>query len=153
MWDLVVITVGRPSDQAFRHSAERYASMVAGEWRVRLEAVPASRKGEPGARKREEGGSILRRVPKDGAAIALGEGGKMLDSCAFGGLLGGLKDSGRRAVFLVGGARGLDKSVTDAAWFNLSLSRMTLPHELAAVVLLEQIYRASALYAGKAYAK
>jgi len=68
-------------------------------------------------------------------------------------LLAGLKDSGKRPAFLLGGAHGLDGSVLRAAGRRLSLSKLTLPHELAAVVLLEQIYRASALYAGKAYAK
>ena len=153
MWELVVVTVGKLSDQGFRSGAERYAAMMCGEWRVRLEAVPASRSRDVTTRVKEEGEALLKRVPKDSVALALDPSGEALDSPGFGRLLAGLKDSGKRPAFLLGGAHGLDGSVLRAAGRRLSLSKLTLPHELAAVVLLEQIYRASALYAGKAYAK
>lgn len=153
MWELVVINVGKLADQGFRRGAERYAAMMCGEWRVRLEAVPASRNRVVTARVKEEGEALLRRVPKGSTAIALDSSGESLDSHGFGQMLAQLKDSGRKPAFLLGGAHGLDRSVLDAAGKRLSLSRLTLPHELAVVVLLEQIYRASALYAGKAYAK
>jgi len=153
MWELVVVTVGKLADQRFRQSAERYVGMACGEWTVRLESVPASRQGTIAARVKEEGAALLRRMPKGSVAIALDPAGETLDSHEFGRMLAGLKDSGRRPAFLLGGAHGLDESVLAAAGKRISLSRLTLPHELAAVVLLEQIYRASALYAGKAYAK
>lgn len=153
MWELVVVTVGKLADQGFRHSAERYAAMTCGEWKVRLESVPASSQRAIAARMKEEGSALLRRVPKGSMAFALDPAGEHLDSREFGRVLAGLKDSGRRPAFLLGGAHGLDGSVLEAAGRRLSLSRLTFPHELAAVVLLEQIYRASALYAGKAYAK
>jgi len=153
MWELVVVTVGKLADQRFRQSAERYLEMVCGEWTVWLESVPASRQGTIAARVKEEGVALLRRIPKGSVAIALDAAGEALDSHEFGRMLAGLKDSGRRPAFLLGGAHGLDRSVLETAGKRISLSRMTFPHELAAVVLLEQIYRASALYAGKAYAK
>ncbi len=153
MWELVVITVGKFSDQGFRQSADRYALMSGGEWKVRLAPVGASKKKDPNACRQEEGDALLKRVPKGCITVALDAAGEELDSPAFGRLLGRWKDSGQRVAFLVGGAHGLHESVLRPAKLRLSLSRMTLPHELAAVVLLEQIYRASALYAGKAYAK
>jgi 23S rRNA (pseudouridine1915-N3)-methyltransferase len=153
MWELVVVTVGRLADHRFRQSAERYREMACGEWAVRLESVTASRRGTVAAKVKEEGAALLRRIPKGSFAIALDSAGEALDSREFGLMLAGLKDSGRRPAFLLGGAHGLDGSVLAASGKRISLSRMTFPHELAAVVLLEQIYRASALYAGKAYAK
>jgi len=152
MWELVVITVGRLSDQGFRQNAERYQAMACGEWRVRLDSVAAGRGREVTARVKEEGEALLRRVPKGSTLVALDPAGEELDSPGFGRMLGMLKDRGQRPVFLIGGAHGLDGRVLEAAHRRVSLSRMTLPHELAAVVLLEQIYRASALYAGKPYA-
>jgi 23S rRNA (pseudouridine1915-N3)-methyltransferase len=153
MWELVVITVGKLADQGFRQSAERYAAMVGGEWKVKLDWVPAGKSRDVGARVKEEGDALLRRVPKGGTVIALDPGGEAMDSPAFGRMLGSLKDAGRKPAFLVGGAHGLHRGVLEAAHRKVSLSTMTLPHELATVVLLEQIFRAGALYSGKPYAK
>lgn len=153
MWELVVITVGRLADQGFRQSAERYAAMVGGEWKVRLDWVAASKSRNVAARVKEEGEALLRRVPKGGTVIALDPDGEAMDSPAFGRMLGSLKDAGRKPVFLIGGAHGLHRDVLEAAHRRVSLSKMTLPHELATVVLLEQVFRAGALYAGKPYAK
>lgn len=153
MWELLVVTVGKLSDQGFRQSAERYAAMVGGEWKVKLDSVAASRNRDVAARVKEEGEALLRRVPKGGTVVALDPDGEVMDSPAFGRMLGSLKDAGRKPAFLVGGAHGLHRGVLEAAHRRVSLSKMTLPHELATVVLLEQIFRAGALYAGKPYAK
>ena len=152
MWELLVIHVGRVADEGFRKGIDRYASMMGGGWRVRDEAVPGSRRKEPSASRREETRALLNRVPKESAVIALDQSGERMDSPAFGRLLASHKDRGRRITFLVGGAHGLDREALGPVR-RLSLSDMTLPHELAELVLLEQIYRANAAYVGKAYAK
>jgi 23S rRNA (pseudouridine1915-N3)-methyltransferase len=64
-----------------------------------------------------------------------------------------LKNAGRKAAFWVGGPHGLDRKTAGEADRKLSLSVMTYPHELATVVIAEQIYRAYARCIGKAYAK
>jgi 23S rRNA (pseudouridine1915-N3)-methyltransferase len=76
-----------------------------------------------------------------------------MDSEAFARFLGGRKDAGQPVTFVVGGPHGLDAGVLKAASRRVSLSAMTLPHELATLVLMEQIFRAYAACAGKAYAK
>ncbi len=153
MWEITVFHVGRISDKGFRAGIERYASMVGGGWKVSLSAVSSSRRKEPSAVKKEEGLNLLRRAPKDSTIIALDASGEAMDSPAFARMLGTLKDSGRRVAFLVGGAFGLDEAVLSRADLRLSLSKMTYPHEMAALMLMEQIYRAHAAYSGKAYAK
>ena len=152
MWEIWVIHVGRIADQGFRRGIERYASMLSSGWRVHLESVPTSRRTEPAAVRTEETHALLGRVPEGSLAIALDPGGERMDSPAFARLLGANKDRGRRMAFLVGGANGLDRSQLGETR-RLSLSDLTYPHELAALVLLEQIYRANTRYAGKAYAK
>jgi len=76
-----------------------------------------------------------------------------MDSGAFLEMLRGEKDRGRPVSFLVGGAHGLDESVTAACRTRLSLTPLTLTHEMAALVLAEQIYRAYASWSGRPYAK
>lgn len=153
MWEILVVHVGKLADERFREGAERYASMIGGEWRVRTDFVPASRRREPALCRRDEGEALLRRVPKESFPIALDQHGRRLTSEAFSDMLLSLKDSGKRPVFLVGGAHGLDRAVLAAARQTLSLSDMTFPHELATLVLMEQIYRAHARCTGRAYAK
>lgn len=152
MWEILVVYVGRLTEDGFRRGIERYASMPSGEWRVRLESVPASKLREPEARRREETRAALAKVPKDRTPLALDDSGEPLDSPAFGRLLADQKDRGRRLAFLVGGAHGLDRDQIGGLR-RISLSPMTLPHELATLVLVEQIYRASCAYIGKPYAK
>jgi 23S rRNA (pseudouridine1915-N3)-methyltransferase len=77
--------------------------------------------------------------------IALDPAGKMMDSPKFSRLFD------RDLIFLVGGADGLPKEWRDWADLLLSLSPMTMPHELARVVLAEQIYRALTMRAGHPY--
>ena len=152
MWEILVIHVGRVADEGMRRGIERYASMVGGGWRIREEIVPDSRRKESSARRLEETRALLRRVPKESVAIAVDQAGERMDSPAFTRLLASHKDRGQRLAFLVGGAYGLDPKELGGTR-RLSLSDMTYPHELATLMLMEQIYRANASCVGKAYAK
>jgi 23S rRNA (pseudouridine1915-N3)-methyltransferase len=152
MWEILVVHVGRIADDGFKRGIERYASMVGGGWRIRTEAVPGSRRKDIAALRQEETRALLRRVPKESIAIAVDQAGEGMDSPAFARLLASYKDRGRRVAFLVGGAHGLDRKELGETR-TLSLSDMTYPHELATLMLMEQIYRANASCAGKAYAK
>ncbi len=88
----------------------------------------------------KEGQKIIAAInPKD-HLICLDEGGKILSSKQFANLLDKLES--RTPCFIIGGAYGLDEAVKKACHTSLSLGPMTLPHELAHVVLLEQLYRA-----------
>ncbi len=149
MWEIDVLHVGRISNKDLRAGIERYASMIGGGWKVTLTPVPASRRKDPVAVRSEEGAALLRRARRESTIIALDASGKTMDSHAFGKLLGTWKDSGRRVTFLVGGAFGLDEAALSRADRRLSLSRMTFPHEMATLMLMEQLYRAHAAYSGR----
>jgi 23S rRNA (pseudouridine1915-N3)-methyltransferase len=86
-----------------------------------------------------------------GLKILLDPAGKALDSAGFAALVERCQGEGRDLVFLVGGADGLPAAWKPRADLLLSLSAMTLPHELARVVLAEQIYRALAMLRGHPY--
>lgn len=89
--------------------------------------------------------------PAGATRIALDPAGKLLDSAAFLELIREAEQSGRDLVFLVGGAEGLPRDWRDAAQMLLSLTPLTLPHELARAILVEQIYRALATLRGHPY--
>jgi 23S rRNA (pseudouridine1915-N3)-methyltransferase len=81
----------------------------------------------------------------------LDERGKQMTSIEFAEDLGRLKDRGEPVTFLLGGAYGLSDEARSAAHRTLSLSRMTLPHELCRIVFLEQLYRAIQINKGSGY--
>ena len=86
--------------------------------------------------------------------ICLDDRGKEMTSDDFARFLRGReRDSGRPLAYVVGGFLGLADRVRDKADMTMSLSRLTLPHELCRVVLLEQVYRALTIVQGRQYAK
>jgi len=86
--------------------------------------------------------------------VLLDDAGKNLDSNAFAKWLGELRDrSTRQLIFVCGGAEGFPEDIRRQAQQKLSLSAMTYSHELARVMLAEQLYRAFAILAGSAYPK
>ena len=96
---------------------------------------------------------LLSRQISDGAAvIALDERGRPLTSPDFAAALARFRDDGRpEAVFLIGGADGLDPALRDRADLVISFGAMVWPHMLVRVMLAEQLYRAATILAGGPY--
>jgi len=101
--------------------------------------------------KKSEGDKILEKMDKDYFTIILDEFGKNFRSMDFANLISEKKDLGEKLSFIIGGAFGLSEDVKNAANFKLSLSNMTFTHEMARLILLEQLYRASCIISGKEY--
>jgi 23S rRNA (pseudouridine1915-N3)-methyltransferase len=105
---------------------------------------------------REDSAAALRKFTVDSAAtiVLLDDAGKNRTSAQFAKWLGELRDRGaREIVFLCGGAEGFPESLRRRAAQSLSLSSLTFSHELARVMLAEQLYRAFAILAGHPYPK
>ena len=95
-----------------------------------------------------------RKVDPHSAVVLLDAAGKQFTSAHFAKWLGHQRDTGlRELVFLCGDAEGFPDELRCAARFKISLSTLTMPHELARVLLAEQIYRAFAILAGHPYPK
>ena len=92
--------------------------------------------------------SVAGRVPDRAWRVLMAADGKTMDSMDFSRWLEDRRQSGRDLCFIVGGPRGLDLDDCDE---RMSLGPMTLPHQLARVVLLEQLYRAHKILAGEPY--
>jgi 23S rRNA (pseudouridine1915-N3)-methyltransferase len=95
-----------------------------------------------------EGEQVGRRLPERAFICLLDRDGEAMDSIAFSGFIEARRQEGRDLCFAVGGPFGLELEQAD---HRLSLGPITLPHQLARVVLLEQLYRAHKIIAGEPY--
>ena len=106
------------------------------------------------AEKLREVAPLLAENDDDDGAILLDADGRSFDSNAFAKWLGELRDRGtRQVIFICGNADGFPESLRERVSQRISLSAMTLSHELARAVLAEQIYRAFAILSGSPYPK
>ncbi len=101
--------------------------------------------------RREEAASVLKRIVSDEIMILLDEGGKELTSIAFASWLEMKLNAGRNLCFIIGGAYGFDEALRKKSNSAISLSKMTLPHQLAKVVFAEQLYRAFTILRNEKY--
>jgi 23S rRNA (pseudouridine1915-N3)-methyltransferase len=131
---ITVVAVGRLRPP-FVDDVAHYAKLLSGHARLELVEV------------REEE-RAARRIPAGAYVSLLAADGQALDSIAFARFIEERRMSRRDLCFVIGGAYGLD---VEGADHRLSLGPMTLPHQLARVVLLEQLFRAHKIIAGEPY--
>ena len=131
-----------------------YAERVRRHAELDLVELPTAKGALPPAdARRREGEALLAKLKPESWLVALDERGTLLDSLELARLVATARDAGRELVFAIGGDEGLDSPVRERAWKVLALSRMTLPHRLARLVLLEQLYRAFSMLRGEPYHK
>ena len=152
---LTIIAVGRLKERFWREAAEEYLKRLGPYATVRVVEIDDRDSGRDQARAlAEEGADILRAIPQGAHVIALEIGGKQRSSEQFAARLSQLALDGRSSVaFVVGGSVGLSADVLKRADERMSFGAMTLPHNMARVVLLEQIYRAFRINRGEPYHK
>jgi 23S rRNA (pseudouridine1915-N3)-methyltransferase len=133
---------------------ERYWKEAADEYRKRLSKYCSLTMDEikEDTAKDAEGIAILRRVKDESYVIALDMRGGALSSEDFADKLSALPHAGKNhIVFIIGGPLGLADAVLARADLRLSLSKMTYPHRMARIVLLEQLFRAFKIIRNEAY--
>jgi 23S rRNA (pseudouridine1915-N3)-methyltransferase len=130
-------------DGHFVPAFEHYRRLLRGLAVVRVREVKGVplRGRSPAEVRRDEGRRLLAALPPEGRTIALDEAGRTVDSLDLAAELGRHLERGP-VIFVIGGPLGLDPAVRDEAHDVLSLSRLTMPHQLARVVLAEQLFRA-----------
>lgn len=155
---ILLAAVGRLKVGAERQLYEHYAARFEAAGRgqglgpLRLTELPEGRSSERDARTSDEAQRLMAAVADASVRIALDERGKALGSEEFARLLARFRDDGTKSLaFLIGGPDGHHGTVQGAATLRLSLGAMTLPHGLARVVLVEQIYRAATILSGHPY--
>jgi len=154
MHKILILTVGKLKETQWQEAQREYSLRSAPFSKLEVvEVAPEPITGTVDAARsmKEEGARLLARLKEGDAVIALDRLGKSLASEELAAAMAELGDGGRRLVFIVGGAAGLDRTVLDRTERRVSLSKMTFTHEMARIILLEQIYRAETILAGKKY--
>lgn len=138
----------------YRQAADEYARRIQRFWPLEeLETREAGQAGNAAAQRREEAKRLRAVIPAGAMVIALDLEGSGWSSEQLAQRLGRWRDGGQTVCFVIGGAVGLDPGLVAGAAERWSLGPMTLPHQLARVVVLEQLYRAGTILAGQPYHK
>ncbi|ABC80010.1 23S rRNA (pseudouridine(1915)-N(3))-methyltransferase RlmH [Anaeromyxobacter dehalogenans] len=149
-----VVAVGRDRSGLYAPAVDEYAKRLGRYLRFELVEVPEARKlaGTPGA-KGEEGAALLAKLGPRERVVVLDERGDELTSVAFAERVRRWMERGQDVALLIGGSDGLAPEVLARAEERLAVSRFTLAHRLARLVLVEQLYRAMTILRGEPYHK
>ena len=151
---LIVAAVGKPRDAALAAAIEQYESRAARYWPLDVREVKeASARGVSDADVREREAERLSARIEGATVVVCDERGKSMTSDAFATFVQESRERARDIAFVIGGAFGLADSLRDRAQTKLALAPWTLPHELARLVLAEQLYRAGTIVRGEPYHK
>ncbi|MEW6617352.1 MAG: 23S rRNA (pseudouridine(1915)-N(3))-methyltransferase RlmH [Patescibacteria group bacterium] len=153
MLDITILTVGKIKEEYFKKACEEYTKRLSLYARISVEEIPYEpfrHEGEKNKVKQKEGERIKRFLEKRGECevFILDERGKEYTSEQF---AGALETTLKPTIFVIGGSLGMSEEVLSLPHKKIALSSFTFPHELARVVLLEQIYRAVTIMNGKTY--
>lgn len=150
-----VLVVGRPRHAGMADAIRDYETRAARYWPLEIvEVREENAKGVTADQVRDrEAERLLERVAPDALLVACDPGGDVMTSEAFAGWLQRQREAARSVALVIGGAYGLGTSIRQRADRRLSLAPWTLPHELARLVLSEQLYRAGTIARGEPYHK
>lgn len=157
---ITCVAVGKIKEMYFSEAVKEYAKRLSRYCKLEIVELPDEKTpdgasaAEEAAILEREGERILKAVREDAYVIALAIKGKALDSVEFSRRLERLGVEGKsHIVFVIGGSLGLSPAVMKRADESVSFSRMTFPHQLMRVILLEQVYRGFRIMKGEPYHK
>ena len=160
MLTIEVLCVGKMSQKWFQDGLEEYRKRLGAFDKVQITEIPEHRVTSDSETLRKEavekeGEQILRVLQdaKKARAVALCVEGKEYSSEELAGLIRETKQDFSRLIFVIGGSDGLSDSVKKACAVRMSMGRMTFPHQMARMILMEQLYRAETINAGMKYHK
>ncbi len=152
---ITVLCVGKTRERFIQEGIEKYLRFLKPYAQITIREVREERiadlRDAPRVRQREAE-KIEHALSSGGYRVALDERGDEFTSHEFAVFLNDAMEKGvKEMTFIIGGSMGLDPSVTKSADATLALSRWTFTHEMARIVLLEQLYRAFTIIKGKSY--
>ncbi len=149
-----ILAVGDRQPQWVDDAFETYSDRLPRQWAFRLDVLPTARRSKNDAATRavdDEGSRLLDRLGRGEQLVLLDERGRSLSSRKLSAKLGSWQSEGRDLAFVIGGPDGVSDTVRERADYVWSLSELTLPHGMARVLLIEQLYRAWTLGTGHPY--
>lgn len=159
MVNLTVICIGKLKEQYLRDASKEYEKRLS-PFRISIVELSEERIGSNPSDKEiqsvidAEGKRIIEKIPKGAAVYTMCIEGKQRSSEELSAELDSLAVSGiNTAVFIIGGSYGLSDEVKALSKSRISMSKMTFPHQLARIMLLEQLYRATQISQGTKYHK
>ena len=160
MFDITLIVMGKLKEKFYLSAAAQNQKRLKGYCSFKIVELPEHRLPEDPSPAEiqtgldKEAELIFQKIPKGAWLCIFTPEGKILSSEEFAGKLKEVKNMGKSsACFLIGSSFGISQKVKDKADFKLSMGKMTFPHHLARIMVLEQIYRAEAIQAGSKYHK
>ena len=160
MFEITLLAMGKLKEKFYTSATEEYTKRLGAYCKFTLLELPEVRlpenpsPAEIAAGLEKEADTIFSKIPKGAWLCVFTPEGKLLSSEDFAEKLASVKLSGKSsACFLIGSSFGIAPRVKAAADFQLSMGKMTFPHHLARVMVLEQLYRAEAIQAGSKYHK
>ena len=157
---ITVLTVGKIKEKFYTAAIDEYSKRLSRYCKLNIiqvadeKTIENSTEKEMDIIKAKEGERILKNIPDDAFVITLEINGKMLDSEELADKINKLGIMGEsHIVFVIGGSLGLHQDVSKRENFKLSFSKMTFPHQLIRVILLEQIYRSYRIINNEPYHK
>ncbi len=157
MNQLEIRTIGKVPESWMKEAVDMYVDRIKQFLKIAVIELPEGQKksASPDISKtlKAEGVAILKGIQPGTELIILDEGGRQFDSPGLADFLKKRLDQGKSLTFVIGGSWGLAPEVKTAASEIISLGKMTLPHGLARVVLLEQLYRSLMINHGRTYHK
>ena len=157
---ITVLCVGKIKENYFAEAVREYAKRLSRYAKLEIAEVEDEKTpdkasaAENEAIREKEGARLLTRLPEDAYVIALAIEGKAPDSVELSRKIEALSVAGKSHLcFIIGGSLGLSPKVLARADELLSFSRMTFPHQLMRVILLEQLYRSFRIMRGEPYHK
>lgn len=157
---ITVLCVGKIKEKYFTLGIDEYAKRLSRYCKLEIIEVADEKTPDNASENEElqikakEGDKLLRYIKDNTFVIALAIEGKMLTSEELSEKMEQLGINGdSNVVFVIGGSLGLDKRILDRADYKLSFSKMTFPHQMMRMVLLEQVYRGYRIMKGEPYHK
>lgn len=154
-----VICVGKIKESFFRDGILEYSKRLSRFCNLNIielldEKIPEKTNEKiESSIKEKEGLNILSHIKKDSYVIGLDLGGRELDSISFSNKLENITQNNSNITFIIGGSLGLSKEVLNSCNELICFSKMTFPHQLIRIFLLEQIYRAFKISNNETYHK
>ena len=156
---ITVISVGKIKEKFFSDAVLEYKKRLSRFASLDIDEIKDEKIPENASQKEidlileKEGKAILEKLPKNSYNIAMCIEGDELSSTQFSKKLDSIKSANSNITFIIGGSLGLWHKVKSASDMTLSFGKITFPHQLMRVVLLEQIYRAFKISANETYHK